>query len=235
MCLDLYRRPNHLWTHPARSAGDIASFGAYIFGVLSAVQLVIVIAASLIFSAGSVAQEKDRRTLILLLMTDLRATELVLGKSLASALPVISLIAVSVPVLCCLRMLGGVTISQIVWVEVICLASCLAASAWGTLVGYWREKTFQILAITLLGAGLFMGLAETAAGLAGAGSIAADDCSLPRPVPIAGPDPQSAGGRSGIRCAGRPSLGIDDRVVRAGGRAVEFHLRHGAHLGIPPA
>ncbi|SFI34037.1 ABC transporter permease [Planctomicrobium piriforme] len=152
---------------PLRSIGDIAHFGSGIFGIVCMFQLALVLGASLLFSAGNIAQEKDRRTLILLLMTDLRTTELVLGKSLASILPVLVLIAVSLPVLCCLRMLGGITLAQIIWVEALCLVSCLAAAAWGTLVGYWREKTFQILAISFLGAGLFVGLAETIRGAAG--------------------------------------------------------------------
>jgi ABC-type transport system involved in multi-copper enzyme maturation permease subunit len=156
---------------PLRSLGDTAHFGAFIFSLLASVQLAVVLGASLLFSAGSVAQEKDRRTLILLLMTDLRASELVLGKSLASLLPVLVLIAVSFPVFCFLRMLGGITLDQIVWVEVLCLVSALAAASWGTMVGYWREKTFQILAVTLLGAGLFIGLAETVVVLVGADSL----------------------------------------------------------------
>lgn len=155
---------------PLRSIGDTARFGTLIFNLAATVQLALVLGAALLFSAGSVAQEKDRRTLILLLMTDLRAAELVIGKSLASLLPVLVLIGVSFPVFCMLRMLGGISLSQVVWVEIICLVTAFAAAGWGTLVGYWREKTFQILAVTLMGAGLFIGLAETVVTLAGAGS-----------------------------------------------------------------
>jgi len=153
---------------PLRNIGDISHFGTYIFGVLCTFQLALVLGATLLFSAGNVAQEKDRRTLILLLMTDLRNLELVLGKSLAAIVPVFVFIAVSLPVLCCVRMLGGITLDQILWVEGLCLVSCLAASAWGVLVAYWREKTFQILAVTFLGAGLFIGLSETVCSIAGA-------------------------------------------------------------------
>lgn len=156
---------------PLRSIGDLSNFGTYIFSVLCTFQLALVIGAALLFSAGNVAQEKDRRTLILLLMTDLRNAELVLGKSLASVLPVFVLIAVSLPVLCCVRMLGGITLPQILWVEALCVVSCLAAAAWGTLVAYWREKTFQILAVTFLGAGLFIGIAETVCALAGSETL----------------------------------------------------------------
>ncbi|WP_437204777.1 ABC transporter permease [Planctomicrobium sp. SH664] len=155
---------------PLRGLGDIANFGIFIFNILCVLQLGLVIATSLLFSAGNVAQEKDRRTLILLLMTDLSSPELVLGKSLGSTLPVLVLIGVSLPVLCFVRMLGGISLSQVIWVELLCLVAALAASAWGTLVAYWREKTFQIIAVSLLGAGLFIGLAETICSIAGTDS-----------------------------------------------------------------
>ena len=145
--------------------GDVARFGSFIFGLMCAVQLVVVLAMSLILSAGSVAQEKDKRTLLLLLMTDLRTTELVVGKTLASLLPVFVMIGVSIPVMCLLRLLGGITLNQILCFELTCLATSLVAGSWGTLVGYWREKTFQILAMTFMGAGLFVGVIEILSAL----------------------------------------------------------------------
>lgn len=143
------------------SVGDLARFGAFLFNVLCGIQLTLVIAGSLLLSAGSIAQEKDRRTLILLLMTDLRATELVVGKTLASLLSIFTLILIFFPALCALSMLGGITVEQIVWVELLSVATALAAGAWGSLVAYWREKTFQTIAVTVLGAGLFIGVIET--------------------------------------------------------------------------
>ena len=150
-----------------RNVGDIARFGSYVFSLAAFLQLSLVIAAALLFSANTVAQEKDRRTLILLLMTDLRSRELVLGKLLGSLLPVVTLIAVSLPVLCFIRLLGGVTLSQVLWLEALCIAAALAAGSWGTLVAYWRDKTFQTLAVTVLGAVLFLGVVELIGGLLG--------------------------------------------------------------------
>lgn len=150
-----------------RNIGDIARFGSYVFGLAAVVQLSLVIAAALLFAANTVAQEKDRRTLVLLLMTDLHSRELVLGKLLGSLLPVLTLIAVSLPVLSFIRLLGGVTMSQVLWLEGLCLAAALAAGAWGTLVAYWREKTFQTLAVTVLGAVLFLGTVEAVGAVLG--------------------------------------------------------------------
>lgn len=180
---------------PARNVGDIARFGRFVFSVFAVVQLTVVMAGALLFGASNVAQEKDRRTLILLLMTDLRNRELVLGKLLAGLLPVGVLIAVSFPVFCFVRMLGGVTLPQILWLEALCLAAGLAAGSWGSLVAFWREKTFQTLAISVLGLALFLGAVEAIDALIAAGP-AAEIASLLNPYralagildPLARPD-----------------------------------------------
>jgi ABC-type transport system involved in multi-copper enzyme maturation permease subunit len=164
-----------------RNVGDVARFGSYVFSLSAVVQLSLVIAAALLFSANTVAQEKDKRTLVLLLMTDLRSSELVLGKLLGSLLPVVTLIGVSLPVLCFIRLLGSVTLEQVLWLEALCLASAIAAGSWGTLVAYWREKTFQTLSITVLGAVLFLGVVEGAAALGGVDSAVGRMVSLLNP------------------------------------------------------
>jgi ABC-type transport system involved in multi-copper enzyme maturation permease subunit len=164
-----------------RGVGDVARFGGYVFGLLAVVQLSLVIAASLLFSANTVAQEKDRRTLVLLLMTDLSSLELVLGKLLGSLLPVWTLILVSLPVFLILRLLGGIELAQVLWLALLCCATALLAGAWGTFVAYWRDKTFQTLAVTTIGAGLFLGLVEAALVIAGDDSAAGRWLSMLNP------------------------------------------------------
>lgn len=137
-------------------AGDVASFSAMTFRVFALLQLTLSLFFSTLFSASLVAQEKDRRTLILLLMTDLRNYELSVGKLLASLLNVGVLLAVSWPVFCFLKLLGGVTWEQILWSQAIVLSATLAAGSWGCLVAFWREKTFQTLAISVLGIVVFL-------------------------------------------------------------------------------
>lgn len=132
-------------------SGDIAAFSLLVFQVFAFLQLTVATFFSTLFSAANVSQEKDRRTLILLLMTDMRNRELALGKLLASLLIVGVLLATSVPVFGMLRLLGGVTWAQIVWSELIIAATALAAGSWGCLIAFWRHKTFQTLAISVLG------------------------------------------------------------------------------------
>ncbi|MFH5804180.1 ABC transporter permease [Alienimonas sp. DA493] len=152
------------------SAAGRARFGALAFQLLATVQLTLCLFFALLFAAGNVAQEKDRRTLILLLMTDLRSSELVLGKLAASLLGVAALIACGAPVFFLLRLAGGVSVEQIVWSLALCAAASLAAGAWGSLCAFWREKTFQSLALGVLGLVGWLAATEAAVRLAGAGS-----------------------------------------------------------------
>src|SRR5262249_22218249 len=152
------------------SIGEIARCGTLLFQLFAMVQLALVLFFAPLFSASRVAQEKDRQTLVLLLMTDLRDRELVMGKLLASLLPVGMLLAASAPVFALLMLLGGVSLGQIGWSLAICAAAGVAAGSWGSLVAFWREKTFQTLAISVLGLALFIGVLEGAVALLGASS-----------------------------------------------------------------
>ncbi|MCR9197435.1 MAG: ABC transporter permease [Planctomycetaceae bacterium] len=151
-------------------SGDIASFGSLVFGVFALLQLTLGMFFATLFTAANIAQEKDRRTLILLLMTDMRSRELAYGKLLASLLIVGVLMAASVPVFCAIRLLGGVTWSQVFWAEAIIGATFLASGTWGCLVAFWREKTFQTLAISVLGVVLFVAVVEGVVVISGANS-----------------------------------------------------------------
>ena len=155
------------------SAAGRARFGALAFQLLAVVQLTLCLFFALLFAAGNVAQEKDRRTLILLLMTDLRSSELALGKLFASLLSVAVLIACGAPAFFLLRLAGGVSVEQIVWALALCAAAALAAGSWGQLCAFWREKTFQSLALGVLGLVAWLGATEAAARLGGPGSVAA--------------------------------------------------------------
>jgi ABC-type transport system involved in multi-copper enzyme maturation permease subunit len=154
-----------------RNIGELASFGTLVFQIVALVQLALVLFFAVLFAAGNVAQEKDRRTLLLLLMTDLTSSELVIGKLTASLLVVGVLLAISFPVMAFIHLLGGVSVDQMAWVLAISAAAGLTAGAWGTLVAFWREKTFQTLAISVLGIVLLIAVAEAVVALLPASSV----------------------------------------------------------------
>jgi ABC-type transport system involved in multi-copper enzyme maturation permease subunit len=132
------------------NVGDLAWFGASAFQILAQLQLAVAMPFSALLVASAVALEKDRKTLDLLLMTNLSNTELVLGKLMASLLSVIVVVVAAVPILAILALLGGISAGQIFRVQAVTLASALVAGSLGSTVALWREKTFQALAMTAL-------------------------------------------------------------------------------------
>lgn len=147
------------------SASDSARFGGWMFTLLAPLQWLILTAFAAVGAASSVAQEKDRRTLILLLLTRLTGFEVVAGKLVATLLTPMSMLLCGLPLFLALPLLGGVSPQQVLGVFVVTAASVLLAGTVGTVVGMWREKTFQAIAMTVLILLMYVGLGEALAGM----------------------------------------------------------------------
>jgi ABC-type Na+ efflux pump permease subunit len=154
------------WTRTA-TLGETARFGPLLFQLLTFVELALFLFFAALSAASAVSQEKDRRTFVLLLMTDLRNHEIVLGKLLGSLLPIALLLAATVPVLMLLVLLGGVAFYQVLQAVLVVGATALAAGSLGGLVALWRERTFQALALTVLFLVLYLCVVRGAAALPG--------------------------------------------------------------------
>src|SRR5436309_646846 len=130
--------------------GDLARFGLLQFQILIFAQLTLVMFFAALSAASAITQEKDRRTFILLLLTDLRNYEIVLGKVLGSLLQIVLLLLGMFPVLVLIMLLGGVGGAQVFQATLVLASTAMAAGSVGCLVALWREKTFQALALTVL-------------------------------------------------------------------------------------
>jgi ABC-type transport system involved in multi-copper enzyme maturation permease subunit len=138
------------WMRSA-TLGESARFGPLLFHMLTYyVELPLFLFFAALSAASAVAQEKDRRTFVLLLLTDLRNDEIVLGKLLGSLLPIGLLLAATVPLLMLLLLLGGIDPRQVLQAIVIIAATALAAGSLGGVIALWRDRTFQSLALTVL-------------------------------------------------------------------------------------
>jgi ABC-type Na+ efflux pump permease subunit len=137
------------WQRSA-TLGETARFGPLAFQLLTFVQLALFLFFAALSAASAVSQEKDRRTFVLLLMTDLRDYEIVLGKLFGSLLPILLLLVATVPVLMLLVLLGGISPRQVGQVTLVVAATALAAGSLGSLIALWRDRTFQALALTVL-------------------------------------------------------------------------------------
>ena len=155
-------------TQKVQDIGDLARFGAILFQILAPLQLAWAAFFSAMLAAAAVAHEKDRRTLILLLLTNLSNSELVLGKLMASVLSVLVMLAAAVPLFMAAALLGGISYGQIAWTFAITLSTVLACGSLGSVLALWREKTFQALALTVLVLVLWVAVGEIiAAGALG--------------------------------------------------------------------
>ncbi|MGE3803890.1 MAG: ABC transporter permease subunit [Gemmataceae bacterium] len=134
----------------AATIGDHARFAMILFRGLTYLLIIVIPFFSALLAASAVTREKERRTFVLLLLTDLRSYEIVLGKLLGSLLQIALLLIGTLPILALLMLLGGIAAFQVLQVGLVVAASALAAGALGNLVALWREKTFQVLAFTFL-------------------------------------------------------------------------------------
>lgn len=140
-----------------RSVGDMARFGMILIQILASLQVAWVIFFSAMSAASSVAQEKDRKTLVLLLMTRMTNSELVLGKLFSSLLNVWVMVAAAIPVFMLTILFGGISPVQVLKVFLVTMAVSLAAGSVGLFMAFWREKTFQSLAMTALALCFWLG------------------------------------------------------------------------------
>ena len=140
--------------------GETANVGLLLFQIVAFVQLLLTLFFATLSAASAVSQEKDRRTFVLLLLTDMRDYEIVLGKLIGALLPILILLFVSAPVLSMLLLLGGISPEQVFQAVLVLFASAVAAGSLGGLVALWREKTYQALALSVLFLVLYVCIAQ---------------------------------------------------------------------------
>src|SRR5262249_26378154 len=87
---------------------EVARFAGTFFVAFLAVQILVCFLLTPAFTAGAIAEEKERRRLDFLLATDLSSREIVLGKLAARLATMLVLLVTGLPVLSLLQMLGGV-------------------------------------------------------------------------------------------------------------------------------
>lgn len=133
-----------------RNVGDLSRFGLLVFQIVVPIELAVTMFLSAVSSASNVSQEKDRRTLVLLLLTRLSNVQIVLGKLASSLLSNASLILAALPLLLLIALLGGVSLFQVWMVTLVIAVTTMWCGALATMIAFWREKTFQTLAITFL-------------------------------------------------------------------------------------
>jgi ABC-type transport system involved in multi-copper enzyme maturation permease subunit len=164
-----------------------------------------------LLTASAVSQEKDRKTLLLLLLTNLTNSELVLGKLLASVLTVIVMLTAALPLFMLSALLGGISFEQIARVFAVSLAAALFSGSLGSTIALWREKTFQALALTALVLVFWLAWWE----LVAAGSLGSSWAGIATADWAVAFSPWQA-----ILAAARPAAGSAETWARIGGPVI---------------
>jgi ABC-type transport system involved in multi-copper enzyme maturation permease subunit len=158
-----------MWLVDTRSgylpARKMADFAASFFYMFLGVQFVIVAVLTPAYTAGAVAEEKERKTLEFLLATDLRNREIVLSKLAARLASLALLVLTGLPVLSILQFVGGVDPDLLLAgfaVTGLTLASLAGLSILNSVL---IRKPRDAIALTYLGAGAYLLLSWLSQGI----------------------------------------------------------------------
>ena len=135
---------------PVQNAGDLARFGVLIFQLIAPFQLIVLLFTAALAGSTAVSHEKDKQTLLLLLMTSLSNAEVVLGKIGAGLLTSLNAFLSAIPIVFAITLLGGVSIEQVIACTWVTGCTLIASASLGATVSFWREKTFQSITVTML-------------------------------------------------------------------------------------
>lgn len=156
-----------LWTPFALSQRDVADFAEWFFLIFLCVQYLFVAILTPIQTAGALLEERDRGTLDLLLTSDLRSREIILGKLAAHLAYVALVILTGLPIPAALMLLGGVdprllllgfASTLLTMVSLGCVAMFLATRAKGMLEAVSVSCFWGGIWLLIPGSPLYIGL-----------------------------------------------------------------------------
>jgi ABC-type transport system involved in multi-copper enzyme maturation permease subunit len=129
-------------------ARDMAGFAEGFFYMFMAVQFAAVVILTPGYTAGAIAEEKDRKTLEFILTTDLGNREVVLGKVLARLANLTLVLLTGLPILAAMQFLGGVDPNLVLAGFAVTLATMVSLAAVGTLNSVYSRKPRDAIALT---------------------------------------------------------------------------------------
>jgi ABC-type transport system involved in multi-copper enzyme maturation permease subunit len=129
---------------------DYGRIGEIFFDTIVGTQLALILLAAPGAAAGSVCLDKMRGNLLHLLVTDLSAAEIILGKLAARLLPVLGLVACSVPVLMVCSLLGGLDPYAVAAAYTVMLGVGVFGAALALLFSVWGRKPHEVLLVVYL-------------------------------------------------------------------------------------
>lgn len=139
------------------SISDIAQMATTFFVAFSWVQLLGILAIAPAMAVGTIASERERRTIEYLFATDLSNFEIVVGKTFARLLIVGQLVLVSLPILFIFRLLGGISADLLAGSFITAASTALVLTSLSVCVSVWSPRSrdavmrvYRLLAVLLI-------------------------------------------------------------------------------------
>ena len=118
----------------------IAQFTFTFFRTFGIMQLFVVLLIGPAIAAGTIAQERERRTMEYLYATPLSNFEIIIGKLGGRVLQILYLVLSGVPVLALAMLLGGIAPRNIVTLTAVTLSSVLFVAMVSMAVSAWTAR-----------------------------------------------------------------------------------------------
>lgn len=123
------------------SIRQMAATAKAVFVSFSWVQLVGILAVAPAMAVGTIATERERRTIEYLFATDLSNLEIILGKTIARAMLIGKFVLVSLPILFLFRLLGGIPADLLACSFLIAGSTAIFLTAISVCVSVWAPRS----------------------------------------------------------------------------------------------
>ncbi len=127
------------WGDP-RDIGDVARFAAAFFGTFTVLQLLAVFFLTPAMAAGTIALERERRTIEYLFVSHLTNLQIVFGKLAARLVQIFCLILVGLPILSLAGLMGGIAPEALLVAFLMILSSVVFAATLSIALSVWSVR-----------------------------------------------------------------------------------------------
>lgn len=135
---------------------EMARFAEAFFYTFMGVQFTVVVVLTPAYTAGAIAEEKERKTLEFLLATDLRNREIVLSKLVSRIANITLLVLAGLPILSFLQFLGGVDPNLVLAGFAATGLTLLSLAGLSILNSALAKRPRDAIALTYLGAAAYL-------------------------------------------------------------------------------
>jgi ABC-type transport system involved in multi-copper enzyme maturation permease subunit len=143
-------------------AAEAARLAENFFYTFMAVQFATVLLLTPSYTAGAIAEEKDRKTLEFLLATDLHNREIVLSKLLSRVANLTLLILTGLPILSFTQFLGGVDPNLVLAGFAATALTLFSLASFSILCSVYVRKPRDAIILTYLGVAAYLGVTSLA-------------------------------------------------------------------------